>query len=96
MELKDYVIQKELELNEVSNLREYSAFPSCTDYFRSNADIDYARVLYSSSARRLQGKMQLFVPKKNVFYRNRLTHSLEVSQIAMTHRLNNLGYFYDF
>jgi dGTPase len=82
MELKDYVIQKESELNRVSNLREYSDFPGSTDYFRSNADIDYARVLYSSSARRLQGKMQLFVPKKNVFYRNRLTHSLEVSQIA--------------
>jgi deoxyguanosinetriphosphate triphosphohydrolase, putative len=55
-----------------------------TDYFRDNADIDYSRVLYSSSCRRLQGKMQLLVPKSQVFYRNRLTHSLEVAQFAKT------------
>ncbi|TDM25606.1 dNTP triphosphohydrolase [Macrococcoides caseolyticum] len=45
-------------------------------------DQDYARILYSSSFRRLQGKMQLFPGKNNSFYRNRLTHSLEVEQIA--------------
>lgn len=43
---------------------------------------DYARVLYSSSFRRLQGKMQLLGIDSNKFYRNRLTHSLEVAQIA--------------
>lgn len=43
---------------------------------------DYARVLYSSSFRRLQGKMQLLGIKNTDFYRNRLTHSLEVAQIA--------------
>lgn len=43
---------------------------------------DYSRILYSSSFRRLQGKMQLLGVKKDEFYRNRLTHSLEVSQIA--------------
>ena len=43
---------------------------------------DYARVLYSSSFRRLQGKMQLFGVDANKFNRNRLTHSLEVAQIA--------------
>ena len=45
---------------------------------------DYARVLYSSSFRRLQGKMQLFGIDANKFNRNRLTHSLEVAQIART------------
>lgn len=45
-------------------------------------DQDYARILYSSSFRRLQGKMQLFPGKNNAFYRNRLTHSLEVQQIT--------------
>src|SRR5699024_55413 len=34
------------------------------------------------SFRRLQGKIQLLGVKKDEFYRNRLTHSLEVSQIA--------------
>jgi predicted deoxyguanosinetriphosphate triphosphohydrolase len=43
---------------------------------------DYARVLYSSSFRRLQGKMQLLGIDENKFNRNRLTHSLEVAQIA--------------
>lgn len=43
---------------------------------------DYARVLYSSSFRRLQGKMQLLGVDVNRFNRNRLTHSLEVAQIA--------------
>ncbi|MBW7476384.1 dNTP triphosphohydrolase [Paenibacillus oenotherae] len=43
---------------------------------------DYARVLYSSSFRRLQGKMQLLGIDHNLFFRNRLTHSMEVAQIA--------------
>src|SRR5690625_905118 len=43
---------------------------------------DYSRILYSSSFRRLQGKMQLLGVQSDKFYRNRLTHSLEVSQIA--------------
>ena len=43
---------------------------------------DYARVLYSSSFRRLQGKMQLLGIDANSFNRNRLTHSLEVAQLA--------------
>jgi dGTPase len=43
---------------------------------------DYARVLYSASFRRLQGKMQLLGVDANHFNRNRLTHSLEVAQIA--------------
>ncbi|MEJ2437053.1 MAG: dNTP triphosphohydrolase [Sulfurovaceae bacterium] len=45
---------------------------------------DYARVLYSSSFRRLQGKMQLLGIDASKFNRNRLTHSLEVAQIART------------
>lgn len=43
---------------------------------------DYARIMYSSSFRRLQGKMQLLGIKNDQFFRNRLTHSLEVAQIT--------------
>lgn len=43
---------------------------------------DYTRILYASLFRRLQGKMQLFAVQSDQFIRNRLTHSLEVSQIA--------------
>ncbi|MDF2842034.1 MAG: putative deoxyguanosinetriphosphate triphosphohydrolase [Herbinix sp.] len=52
---------------------------------------DYTRILYSSSFRRLQGKMQLFGIKEDQFFRNRLTHSLEVSQIARS-IANQIGY----
>jgi dGTPase len=43
---------------------------------------DYTRILYSPSFRRLQGKMQMLAVRNDKFFRNRLTHSLEVSQIA--------------
>jgi dGTPase len=43
---------------------------------------DWARLTHSTSFRRLQGKTQLFPSDENDFFRNRLTHSLEVAQIA--------------
>lgn len=58
---------------------------------RNEFQKDYARVLYSSSFRRLQGKMQLLGVRSDQFFRNRLTHSLEVAQIARAIAYN-LGY----
>lgn len=55
---------------------------------------DYTRILYSSSFRRLQGKMQLLDVKNTKFFRNRLTHSLEVSQIARA-IADDIGYDYN-
>ncbi len=51
---------------------------------------DYARLLHCPSFRRLQGKTQLFPSAESDFFRNRLTHSLEVPQIAksIASRLN--------
>ncbi len=43
---------------------------------------DWARLMHSPSFRRLQGKTQLFAGLESDFFRNRLTHSLEVAQIA--------------
>ena len=43
---------------------------------------DFGRLLHSPSFRRLQGKTQLFPGHESDFFRNRLTHSLEVAQVA--------------
>lgn len=48
----------------------------------SDFNRDYARVIYSSAFRRQQGKMQLLEVNGKAFYRNRLTHSFEVAQVA--------------
>lgn len=50
--------------------------------YRSPWRRDYARLIHSPSFRRLQGKTQLFPGIESDFFRNRLTHSLEVAQIA--------------
>jgi dGTPase len=49
--------------------------------YRTAWRIDYARLVHGPAFRRLQGKTQLF-PGESDFFRNRLTHSLEVAQIS--------------
>lgn len=58
--------------------------------YRSDFRRDYARLIHSPAFRRLQGKTQLFPGWESDFFRNRLTHSLEVAQVAesLTHRVN--------
>lgn len=45
---------------------------------------DRDRIMYSKAFRRLSGKTQVFLADKDDHTRNRLTHTLEVSQIART------------
>ena len=45
---------------------------------------DRDRILHCSSFRRLKDKTQVFLAPDNVHYRTRLTHTLEVTQIART------------
>ena len=51
---------------------------------RSDYQRDRDRILYSRAFRRLSGKTQVFLTVKDDHLRTRLTHSLEVSQIART------------
>lgn len=52
------------------------------DDARGDYEIDYARIVHSGSFRRLQGKTQILAIGDDDFHRTRLTHSLEVAQVA--------------
>lgn len=50
--------------------------------FRADFRRDVTRLIHCPAFRRLQGKTQLFSGLESDFFRNRLTHSLEVAQVA--------------
>jgi len=53
-----------------------------SDHNRSPYERDRSRVIHSSSFRKLKFKTQVFIESESDYYRTRLTHSLEVSQIS--------------
>jgi dGTPase len=55
---------------------------SRSEPYRSDFRRDYARLIHCAAIRRLTGKTQLFPGFESDFFRNRLTHSMEVAQIA--------------
>ena len=52
--------------------------------FRNAFSKDRDRILYSKSFLRLRGKTQVFMLQKNDYIRTRMTHTLEVTQLAKT------------
>jgi len=59
-------------------------FPETPHPFRSNYQRDRDRVIHSRAFRRLEYKTQVFTAPDSDHLRNRLTHTIEVSQIART------------
>jgi dGTPase len=74
--LKPYAVKSANTRGRLFNEKEHN--------FRSPYQRDRDRIIHSSSFRRLKHKTQVFVNTEGDHYRTRLTHSMEVSQIART------------
>ncbi|MGL4571269.1 MAG: deoxyguanosinetriphosphate triphosphohydrolase [Clostridium sp.] len=86
-------IREKIERFEVLTLRDEAKHSKSTigrkreeeyERVRTCFMIDRDRIIHSKAFRRLKDKTQVYIRTKGDHYRNRLTHTLEVSQIART------------
>ena len=59
-------------------------FEESVSTFRSCFQRDRDRIIHCSAFRRLKHKTQVFVEHEGDYFRTRLTHSIEVAQVART------------
>ena len=62
----------------------HRAYPENVHAYRTPFERDRGRVTHARSFRRMAGKTQVFTNRYSDHFRSRLTHTLEVSQIART------------
>ncbi len=88
MDIRDRLYQNEkLTLSEFAMLSKNTRgreYPLGDNTMRTDFMRDRDRIIHSKSFRRLKDKTQVFLIPEGSHYRTRLTHTLEVSQIART------------
>ncbi len=93
MKMKTPTIREQLEIQEMGVLSDYACLSHSNGRrLRTESDCpvrtcfqrDRDRILHCNSFRRLKHKTQVFLVPIGDHYRTRLTHTLEVSQIART------------
>ena len=87
------MVKEELEKIEVEKLSQYACLskntkgrlsPISYDSYRTEFQRDRDRIIHCKSFRRLMNKTQVFISPEPDHYRTRMTHTLEVMQIART------------